>query len=252
MGSIVINSSQVELRSTNSTEEVEAVIRAVYKQVLGNAHLLESQRLVTGESQLRDRKISVRDFVRIVAKSDIYRTRFFETTAPYRFIELNFKHLLGRAPLEQAEVSEHIRRTVESGYDAEIDSYIDSPEYETTFGENIVPYYRGNSSQVGQKQVGYNRIFGIVRGVAETSSAVKSSQLVYSVATNSPIKIKLPSVIGSTEKRFKILVQGGSGKFDNPRRRATTEYIVPASNMTPQIQRINRTSGKIVSITEIV
>ncbi|MDZ8185006.1 MAG: phycobilisome rod-core linker polypeptide [Nostoc sp. ChiSLP02] len=252
MGSIVINSPKVELWPNSSSEEVEAVIRAVYKQVLGNAHLLESQRLVTGESQLRDRKITVREFVRIVAKSELYRTRFFESTAPYRFIELNFKHLLGRAPLDQTEVSEHICRTVESGYDAEIDSYIGSLEYQLNFGENTVPYYRGNSSQVGQKQVGFNRIFSLVRGVAETSSAVKSSQLVYSVATNSPAKIKQPSGIGSTEKRFKILVQGGSGKFDNPRRRATTEYIVPASKMTPQIQRINRTNGKIVSITEIV
>ncbi|BAY77843.1 phycoerythrin-associated linker protein CpeD [Nostoc linckia NIES-25] len=252
MGSIVINSPKVELWPTSSTEEVEAVIRAVYKQVLGNAHLLESQRLVTGESQLRDRKISVRDFVRIVAKSEIYRSRFFETTAPYRFIELNFKHLLGRAPLDQSEISDHITRTIENGYDAEIDSYIDSPEYEANFGDNTVPYYRGNSSQVGQKQVGYNRIFGIVRGAAESSSTLKSSQLVYSVATNSAAKIKLPSVIGSTEKRFKIVVQGGSGKFNNPLRRATTEYIVPASKITPQIQRINRTGSKIVSITEIV
>lgn len=242
----------MELWQTSSNEEVEAVIQAVYKQVLGNAHLLESERLVSGESQLRDRKISVRDFVRIVAKSEIYRARFFETTAPYRFIELNFKHLLGRAPLDQTEVSEHIRRTVENGYDADIDSYIDSAEYQATFGEDTVPYYQGNSSQVGQKQVGYNRIFGLVRGVAETSSAIKSSQLVYAIATNSPTKIISPSTVGSTEKRFKILVTGGSGKFDNPRRRATTEYIVPANKITPQIQRINRTNGKIVSITEIV
>jgi phycoerythrin-associated linker protein len=252
MGSIVINSPKVELWETSSNEEVEAVIRAVYKQVLGNAHLLESERLVNGESQLRDRKITVRDFVRVVAKSEIYRARFFETTAPYRFIELNFKHLLGRAPLDQTEVSEHIRRTVESGYDADIDSYIDTDEYQAAFGENTVPYYQGNSSQVGQKQVGYNRIFSLVRGVAETSSAIKSSQLVYAVATNSPSKITSPSAVGSTEKRFKILVRGGSGKFDNPRRRATTEYIVPANKITPQIQWINRTNGKIVSITEIV
>ncbi|WP_341529182.1 phycobilisome rod-core linker polypeptide [Nostoc sp. UHCC 0302] len=249
MGTLVINSPKVELLQTTSIEEVEAVIRAVYKQVLGNAHLLESERLITGESQLRDRKISVRDFVRIVAKSEIYRARFFETTAPYRFIELNFKHLLGRAPLDQTEVSEHIRRSIESGYDADIDSYIDSVEYETAFGENVVPYYRGNSSQVGQKQVGYNRIFGLVRGAAESSSSIKNSQLVYAVATNSATKIKPLSTVGSTEKRFKILVQGG--KSDSPRRRSTNEYIVPASKMTPQIQRIHRTNGKIVSITEI-
>jgi phycoerythrin-associated linker protein len=250
MASLVIDSPKVELWATSSTDEVEAVIRAVYKQVLGNAHLMDSERLITGESQLRDRKITVRDFVRIVAKSEFYRARFFESSAPYRFVELNFKHLLGRAPEDQSEISEHIRRSVESGYEAEIDSYLDSEEYAAAFGENVVPYFRGTKSIVGRKQVEYNRMFGLVRGFAGTSSAIKDSKLLYSVATNSTAKITLPTVISSTEKRFKILVKGS--KFDSPRRRSVTEYIVPASKMTPQIQRINRTSGTIVSITEIV
>jgi phycoerythrin-associated linker protein len=57
-------------------------------------------------------------------------------------------------------------------------------------------------------------------------------------------------VIGSgTEKRFKILVSGS--KFDAPRRVSATAYIVSVSKMTPQIQRINRTGAKIVSITEV-
>lgn len=250
MASTVLDYPTVELWENSSADEIGTVIRAVYKQVLGNAHVMESERLISAESQLCDRSITVREFVRAVAKSDMYRARFFETAAPYRFVELNFKHLLGRAPQDQAEVSEHIRRCNEAGYDAEIDSYIDSGEYSDAFGENIVPFYRGNSSQVGQKQVAYNRIFGIVRGAAETSKAAKDSKLVYSVATNSSIKIK-PSTNGarSTEKRFKILVTGS--KFDSPRRRSTTEYLVSATKMTPTIQRINRTSGKIVSIEEI-
>ncbi|BAY65360.1 phycobilisome linker polypeptide [Calothrix brevissima NIES-22] len=243
----------LELWPTSSLEEVQTIIRAVYKQVLGNPHVMESERLVTAESQLCDRSISVREFVRAVAKSDFYRNRYFSSCAPYRFVELNFLHLLGRAPQDQREVSEHIIRTVAEGYDAEIDSYIDSNEYETAFGENIVPYYRGKNSAANPKQVGYNRIFALDRGPAQIDSAVKSAQLVYAVATNSTNAIKPSSstVIGSgTEKRFKILVKGS--KFDSPRRISTTEYIVPASKMTPQIQRINRTSGKIVSITEIV
>ncbi len=238
-----------ELWQTSSGDEVEAVILAVYKQVLGNAHVMESERLVSAESQLRDGAISVRDFVRAVAKSDFYRARFFETSAPYRFVELNFKHLLGRAPQDQTEISEHIRRCNDDGYDAEIDSYIDSPEYMSAFGDNVVPYIRGASSQIGQKQVAYNRIFDLFRGVAETSKAVKGSKLVYSVATNSTSKIKPPISSGGTEKRFKITVKGA--KFDSPRRRSTNEYIVSATKMTPTIQRINRTSGTIVSITEI-
>ncbi|MBD2355193.1 phycobilisome rod-core linker polypeptide [Tolypothrix sp. FACHB-123] len=243
----------LELWPASGLEEVQNIIRAVYKQVLGNPHVMESERLVTAESQLCDRSITVREFVRIVAKSDFYRNRYFSSCAPYRFVELNFLHLLGRAPQDQREVSEHIVRTVAEGYDAEIDSYIDSSEYQAAFGENIVPYYRGKNSQANFKQVGYNRIFALDRGPAQVDSSVKTAQLVYAVATNSAnaIKASSPTVIGSgTEKRFKIVVTGS--KFDSPRRTSTTEYIVPASKMTPQIQRINRTSGKIVSITEIV
>lgn len=246
------SSTILELWPSSGLEEMQTVIRAVYKQVLGNPHVMESERLVTAESQLCDRSITVREFVRAVAKSDFYRTRYFESCAPYRFVELNFLHLLGRAPQDQREVSEHIVRCVAEGYDAEIDSYLDSSEYQAAFGENIVPYYRGKNSEANAKQVGYNRIFALDRGPAQIDSAVQSSQLVYAVATNSPTAIKPSSatVIGSgTEKRFKIVVTGS--KFDSPRRISATEYIVPASKMTPQIQRINRTSGKIVSITEV-
>jgi len=249
MGTLALDSPKVELWQYGSTDELQIAIRAVYKQILGNAHLMESERLNSAESQLCDRSITVREFVRAVAKSEIYRARFFESSAPYRFVELNFKHLLGRAPQDQTEISEHIRRCIEDGYDAEIDSYIDSVEYQTAFGDNIVPYFRGNNSQTGQKQVAYNRIFQLVRGAAESSSNNKNSQLVYAVATNSASKISAPASGGSTEKRFKIVVQGS--KFDCPRRRSNSEYIVSGSKMTPQIQRINRSGGKIVSITEI-
>jgi phycoerythrin-associated linker protein len=247
------SSTSLELWPTSGLDEVQTAIRAVYKQVLGNPHVMESERLVTLESQLCDRSISVREFVRGVARSEFYRTRYFESCAPYRFVELNFFHLLGRAPQDQREVSEHIVRCVAEGYDAEIDSYIDSREYQEAFGENVVPYTRGKQSEANAKQVGYNRIFALDRGPAQIDSATDASQLVYAVATNSatPIKASSASVVGSgTEKRFKILVSGA--KFDSPRRGSTTEYIVSASKMTPQIQRINRTSGKIVSITEIL
>jgi phycoerythrin-associated linker protein len=57
---------QVELYTNASEEDLQAVIRAVYKQVLGNAHVMESQRLTSAESLLRNKSISVRDFVSYV------------------------------------------------------------------------------------------------------------------------------------------------------------------------------------------
>jgi phycoerythrin-associated linker protein len=232
---------------------IDTTIRAVYKLVLGNPHVMESERLISAESKLTNGEIYVREFVRLVAKSDFYRDRYFSSCAPYRFVELNFLHLLGRAPQDQREVSEHIVRCVAEGYDAEIDSYIDSDEYQTAFGENTVPFYRGKDSAANAKQIGYNRMFALDRGAAQVDSAVQNSQLVFAVATNSTntIKASTATVNGSgTEKRFKILVSGS--KFDTKRRISTSEYIVSASKMTPQIQRINRTSGRIVSITEVI
>jgi phycoerythrin-associated linker protein len=254
-GSIVINSSPVELWPTSSADDLQSAIRAVYKQVLGNPHVMDSERLVRAESQLGDRSLSIREFVRAVGKSDFYRTRYFETCAPYRFVELNFKHFLGRPPQSQVEVSERIVRCIEQGYDAEIDSYIDSDEYQEVFGENTVPYNRGASTEAGLSQVTFNRMFALDRGPSQINSAVKSSQLVYAVATNSSNKIVPASVNlgGSGEankKKFKILVRGA--KFDSPRRVSTTTYLVSGDKMTVQLQRIHRTSGKIASITEVV
>lgn len=246
----------LELWSGSSADDKNAIIRAIYNQVLGNPYVMESERLASAESQFCNGTLTVREFVRAVAKSDFYRSRYFESCAPYRFVELNFKHLLGRAPNDQAELSTHIQTCINAGYDAEIDSYIDSQEYSEKFGENIVPYYIGSKSEVGKKQINYNRTLSLFKGYAEVDSANKGSVLVDSVATNSAVSAARASSNGrvaaykdATEKTFKIVVKGS--KFDSPRRVSTTEYIVPGNRMTPQIQRINRTGAKIVSITQI-
>ena len=253
---VAVIDAPVEIRANSTADDKAIAIRAVYKQVLGNPHVMDSERLVTAESQFCNGNIGLREFVRAVAKSNFYRARYFETCSPYRFVELNFKHLLGRAPADQAELSEHIQRCINEGYEAEIDSYIDSVEYSEKFGENIVPYYTGATSTVGQKQVNYNRTLSLLQGIAGVDSAEKDSRLVDSVATNSATTVKTPSAGGrmspspdATSKRFKIVVKGA--KFDSPRRVSNTEYIVPGDRMTPQIQRIQRTGAKIVSITEI-
>lgn len=145
------NANPVELRPHASREDVEAVIRAVYRQLLGNDYLMKSERLTSAESLLRDRKITVQDFVRQVAKSELYKSKFFYNSFQTRVIELNYKHLLGRAPYDEAEVIYHLDLYETKGYDADIDSYIDSPEYQANFGDNIVPYYRGFQTQTGQK-----------------------------------------------------------------------------------------------------
>ncbi|MDJ0617466.1 MAG: phycobilisome rod-core linker polypeptide [Calothrix sp. MO_192.B10] len=247
----VADAETVELRPNATEDDVQAVIRAVYRQVLGNAHVMESQRVASGESLLRNGDITVRGFVRLVAQSELYRSLFFETSSPYRFIELNFKHLLGRAPVEQAEISEHVLTYKEQGYAAEIDSYIDSDEYLSNFGENVVPYTRGNRTQTGIKNVGFNRTFALNRGFAANDIG-KQAKLISDVGSNLPTKITAPAgssgATDSTGKRFRITVSKASY---GPRvTQSKQTFDVSYSQMSQKIQNIQKTGGKILSITE--
>lgn len=117
------------------------LVAAVYSQVLGNAHLMESERaeLAAAESQF-GRTASVREFVRAIALSDAYKSRFFFPVSQYRFIELAFKHLLARAPTSKDEYAAAMARYHTEGYESCINAFIDSEEYEESFGNSIVPY----------------------------------------------------------------------------------------------------------------
>ena len=186
------DSEPLEHRTGDSETEFETLIRGVYKQVLGNAHVMENERLKVPESQLKNGEITVREFVRQIAKSELYRSRFFDNYPRYRFIELSFKHLLGRAPNDHTEMQYHIKLLDEFGIEAEIDSHIDSEEYNNAFGENTVPYYRGYKTQPGKNMLGFTHLFQLLRG---NSSSDKSSVLgTYSglnksLMTNTPLSI---------------------------------------------------------------
>ena len=161
----------IQLWPNASAEELEIVIRAVYRQVLGNAHVMESERMTVPESKLQSGEISVREFVRQLAKSELYRSRFFDNCPRYRSMELNFKHLLGRAPYDYSETFLHSQILDRGGFEAEIDSYLDSDEYQDAFGEDIVPYDRGSSTQTGQKLLGFTNAFKLNKSLSTSDKA---------------------------------------------------------------------------------
>jgi phycoerythrin-associated linker protein len=173
-----------------SVEEADTIIRAVYRQVLGNAYVMESERLSVAESQFKLGATSVREFVRAVAKSDLYQSRFFTSCARYRAIELNFRHLLGRAPRDLEEMRMHSTILDTQGYGAEIDSYLDSDEYQNTFGENFVPFIRGYKTEACETMVQFTHNFQLVRGSA--SSSLKGDLAGKSPKLNSLTTTRLP------------------------------------------------------------
>ena len=246
------NTEAIELRPNATEDDLQIVIRAAYKQVLGNAHLLENDRLTSAESLLRNGDITVRGFIRLIAQSDLYKSQFFDSSSQYRFIELNCKHFLGRAPKDQVEIARHVLIYNEEGYAADIDSYIDSDEYNEAFGENIVPYTRNAVSQPGSKNVDFNRTFSLVRGYGNSDSG-QGARLISDIASNLPTKIK-PLAKGSgntsnTGKRFRITVaKPGAGRNF---RRSNDTYEVGYAQLTQKIQSIHKLGGKILKITDV-
>jgi phycoerythrin-associated linker protein len=243
---------ETELRPNATEDDFQSVIRAVYRQVLGNHHVMESQRLVQGESLLRNGDITVRGFVRFIAQSDLYRSLFFENSSSYRFIELNFKHLLGRAPEDQSEISDHVLRYNSQGYTAEIDSYIDSTEYLDNFGENTVPHGRSHQTQAGLKNVAFNRTFALDRGFAAHSGG-KTARLVGDLAGNRATAIVAPlggsGSYNNTGKRFRVNFVKGAASARMIRGNNTIE--VGYAQLSQRIQNIQKSGGRVVSITEV-
>ncbi|MEL6383592.1 MAG: phycobilisome rod-core linker polypeptide [Cyanobacteria bacterium J06626_18] len=164
----------IHLWSGASATEIQTVIRAIYRQVLGNAYVMESERLVVPESQLQRGALSVREFIRCLAKSELYRSRFFDNCYRYRSIEVNFKHLLGRAPNSFEEMKYHSAILDTDGYEADIDAYLDGDEYQVTFGENVVPYYRGYKTQPGQPLIGFTNTLQLLRSASSSDKGLAS------------------------------------------------------------------------------
>lgn len=254
--SAFMETSQVELRPNWTEDEAQSAIRAVYRQLLGNEHIMNSERLTSAESLLCDGSITVRDFVRCVAKSELYKSKFFYNNFQNRFTELNYKHLLGRAPYDQTEIAFHNDLYQNEGYDADIDAYIDSEEYQSCFGDNVVPYYRGFATQPGQKVLGFTRMFQLYRGYANSDRAQgqKKGWLTWDLGRNlsSPVQTSASGTLSGTTSgsrgqsyRLRVL-QSASGKTQV--RKTTTEIVVPYDQLSAQLQRINRAGGKVISL----
>jgi phycocyanin-associated rod linker protein len=246
LGVSAFDNSRVELRPDWSEDDVQAVMRAAYRQVLGNDYIMKSERLTNAESQLRQGNITVREFVRAIAKSDLYKKKFLFPNSNTRFIELNYKHLLGRAPYTEDEVNHHLNLYNNKGYDAEIDSYIDSVEYEDAFGNNVVPYYRGFSVDPGVRTTGFTRMFRLYRGYANSDRAQiqgKAPHVFRELAQNRASTILQPT--GGSGRSFFGTRSPGYPKV----RRSSVAFLVPYEQMLPKMQQIHRMGGTIVSVT---
>jgi phycobilisome core-membrane linker protein len=131
--------------------EMQQVINAIYVQIMDvfGGQVPEYFRCTDLESKLRHGEISVREFVRELASSEIYRQRFYTPYPNTKVIEFLFRHLLGRAPATQAEICQYNKLLADGGLRAAVEAMVNSPEYVRYFGEDVVPYQRFPSLPAG-------------------------------------------------------------------------------------------------------
>ena len=223
------------------------IIQSIYKQVFGNRHLMELDINPSLEALFINGDLTVQGFVTALAQSETYKKLFLESNSPYRFVELNFKHLLGRAPHDQAELMGHVRLMNDEGYEAEIASYTYSEEYLSAFGVDQVPHNRSQETFEGGRTINFVRSACVDTGFASFDGATDASKLLNSLSTN-----EVPSIVNrkSVGNANALSITWSSGKQIGANRRSMQRSVVNQSSMSATVKGILAQGGKIISISK--
>jgi phycobilisome rod-core linker protein len=130
------------LEDTNSPGELKQLVWAAYRQVFSEHETLRFNRQITLETRLANGSITVRDFIRELAKSERFYSLVVAVNDNYRLVEICLKRLLGREPYNQDEKIAWSIKIGTLGFHGFVDVLIDSDEYTQAFGDTIVPYQR--------------------------------------------------------------------------------------------------------------
>ncbi len=136
------SSSYSNASSVKFTESsTQAIIRAAYLQVFGR-DVFDGQRQKVAEIKLENGDIPMREFIRMLAKSDVFRNMYWSKFYVCKAIEYIHRRLLGRPTYGRQEMNAYFDICAKKGFYALVDSIMDSLEYNEAFGEDTVPYER--------------------------------------------------------------------------------------------------------------
>ena len=130
------------VEDVNSPEEMRALVWAAYRQVFSEHETLRFNRQITLESRLANGSISVRDFIRELAKSERFYEIVVSVNNNYRLVDICLKRFLGRSAYNKDEEIAWSIKTATLGFSGFIDALLDSEEYINAFGDYTVPYQR--------------------------------------------------------------------------------------------------------------
>ncbi|OKH19768.1 phycobilisome rod-core linker polypeptide [[Limnothrix rosea] IAM M-220] len=126
----------------SSNLEIELVIRAAYQQIFNEQQMLSVNRKRELESQLKNRQITVRDFVRGLLLSDTFRQRNVDVNNNYRLVQMTVQRVLGREVYSEQEKIAWSIVIATKGFQGFVDELLESDEYFASFGLDTVPYQK--------------------------------------------------------------------------------------------------------------
>jgi phycobilisome core-membrane linker protein len=139
------------------------VVNSTYRQLL-NKLPLDSERLISAESKLRDEQIDLGEFVQEVALSDAFQSRL-ASMAPLRAASAAALSLLGRAATAD-EVTRFLNTRALSGQHVAVKNLLASRTDTDDEPNNNVPRIDGMETQLGLPQSTAQRTASLYRGNA--------------------------------------------------------------------------------------
>lgn len=133
----------VTVHRHSTPEERQTALQQIYYQVLERQpYAYERKHLAKAEKDFVTDKIGVKRFLRELGHSQVYLNSFYHNSSNMKFLELCFKHFLGRAPIDQEEIKFYCEILMHKGVAQLITAILDSEEYRKAFGCFTVPYPR--------------------------------------------------------------------------------------------------------------
>ena len=138
-----ISKQKFVMKPSLSIVEKNTVISACYRQIF-QRDIVQAYNLKISdlESKVKNGEITMKEFIRFLGKSYLYRKEFFEPFVNSRVVELSFRNFLGRGPGSLYEFRKYFAILSSRGLEGLIDAIINSTEYADYFGEETVPYLR--------------------------------------------------------------------------------------------------------------
>nr|ARW60211.1 phycobilisome linker polypeptide [Laurencieae sp.] len=133
----------VVFSSKNLVQTSDQIISAIYIRIFGRfVYKQELSSILKYEKQFRSNLISVREFIRLLVKSSLFRSLYWNSLYLCKAIEYIHIKLIGRPTYSRQEIDQYFNIVYKQGYYVMVDSILDSLEYNESFGDSTVPYER--------------------------------------------------------------------------------------------------------------